>query len=466
MSAYNKYIQEFLQTTCKQIRFKSVHKSVINELSDHIEEQKCEYIKQGLNEEAATVKALEQMGDPVLVGKQLDKAHRPRTEWSILSLAAILVVIGGAIQFFLSRVSTNNSDVFSNFLIYAPIGIVAFVVTYFFDYTLIGRYSKLVYCMLFIAAIAGFLILRPINGAYRHVYYAALLFIPVYAGIIYGFRNKGYLGIIACGLFYGGPAILCLIAPRLTGLILFSIASLVILTIAITKDFFRCNKKVSLAIVYILTAVAVAIPILFLFSTQYRRARLAVMINPELDPLGAGYQHLLVKRLFEASRPFGKAVLEGSFTNMRLEQLLPGWETDFSLTYIIARLGYVTGIAIILIIFILIVRMFISVNKQKNTFGFLFSCAACISIAGQFILYVLSNIGVIVPFSGNLPLISYGVMGFVTNMILVGIVLSVYRRSNIVVDKQQNSSHDKRLFTFEAGKLIIDFGIKFHKKTD
>ena len=465
MLGANKNIPEFLQVICSQIRYKSVHKSIVNELSDHIEEQKQEYIRQGFCEETAEVKAIEQMGDPVIVGKQLDNTHRPKTEWSILSLAAVLVVIGGAVQFLLSRSGLRSSDMFSTFLIYAPVGIVAFLVTYFFDYTLIGRYSKLIYSILFAMTILDFFILDKVNGAYPHVYHATLLFIPVFGGIIYGFRNSGYLGIIACGIFYFGVALICIISPRITGLVIFTISSLIILTIAIMKGYFRCNKKVGLAIVYVPTIIGALLSMSLLFlSSPYRRARLSLLFNPELDPSGAGWQHLMVKRLFSASQPFGEAVLDGSFSNMPINQLLPGWETDFSLTFIIAKLGYVTGFSIVAIILILIIRIFISVIKQKNAFGFLISLAACISMTSQFILYVLSNIGLIAPFPSTLPFISFGGMGFVVNMILLGIVLSVYRRSNLVFDKLQSIPYNKRLFTFENGKLIIDLGINASKE--
>ncbi len=57
MSEHNETIQEFLQTACNQIRYKSVHKSIVNELTDHIEEQKIHYIKLGFSSEDATAKA-------------------------------------------------------------------------------------------------------------------------------------------------------------------------------------------------------------------------------------------------------------------------------------------------------------------------------------------------------------------------------------------------------------------------
>jgi len=66
MSEHNKAIQEFLEIACKQIRYKGIHKSIINELTDHIEEQKNQYIKEGYSEGEATAKAIQQISDPVL----------------------------------------------------------------------------------------------------------------------------------------------------------------------------------------------------------------------------------------------------------------------------------------------------------------------------------------------------------------------------------------------------------------
>ena len=461
MQSYNKHVQEFLQSVCKEIRFKSIHKNITKELSDHIEDQKNEYIKQGLAEETAVLKAVEQMGDPIIVGKQIDKANRPKTEWSILSLAAFLVVLGGVVQFFLSGVNANSADMFSHFLLYAPIGIVVFAIIYFFDYTLLGRYSKIAYFILLAISVAGFLGLNKRNGAYTHVYYSVLLFIPAFAGIIYGFKNKGYLGIIFSGLFYAGAAFMCILAPSFSGLLLLTISYLVILTVSIAKGFFGGNKKVSLAIVYIPTLLTFILSILTITLTSpYRFERIVNMIKPGHDPSGYGWQYMMIKQLFTSSKPIGKAILDGPIANMRVDQVLPGWATDFSLTYIIARFGYLAGMTIVAIMIILIVRMFVSVLKQKNAYGFLVSFSACLAITGQIILYVLSNIGVIAPLAVILPFISFGAFGFIANMALVGLLLSVYRRTGLVNDKLQNVQRSAHLFTLVDGKLIIDLGIK------
>lgn len=466
MSEHNETIQEFLQTACNQIRYKSIHISIVNELTDHIEEQKIHYIKLGFSEEDATTKAIEQMGDPVLVGKELDKAHRPKTEWSILSLVAVLVLIGGALQFLISGVNSHDSSSFLRFLIYAPIGLFAFAFAYFLDYTLIVRYSRLLYFTLFGIAIANFTFSETVFGTYPHIYGFALLFIPIFAVIIYSLKGKGYFGIITCGLYYGGAAFLCLIAPRVSTFVLLSVACLMVLTLAIVKGYFVGSKKISLAIVYIPTIMTFILSILFiLLQSPYKIYRILAIINPKLDPNGQGYLGIMVKRILQASQPFGKAVLEGNIENMPIHQILPCWNTDFSLTYIIGQLGFAAGLIIVGIVSILIIRMFISVFKQKNSFGYLLSLSACIALTGQFFLFIISNLGIFTPFfSVTLPFISFGGTGFLANMILIGLLLSVYRRTNIVDDWIQMNSHNLKMFTFEDGKIIIDLGLNKDKK--
>ncbi len=464
MPSDNKHVQEYIQAICKEIRFKGVRKTIAAELTDHIEDQKNVYMGQGLDEDTASLKAVEQMGDPVLVGRQLDKAHRPKTDGWMLALAALVVLMGGAVQFFLSGVNADSAYLFSDFLVYGPVGIAACIFVYFFDYTLLERYSKLAYSLLLAATAAGFFFFSMVNGAYRHVYYFMLLFIPAYTGIIYAFRNRGYLGIIASGLFYAAAAALCLYAGSVTSLFFLTVCCLAVLTVAILKGFFRCSRKAALAIVYIPVAILLLFVLLVILSQS--PGRLSIMLHPELDPMGAGWQHLLAKRLFAASQPFGEA----SFTDMAgmsIDSFLPGWTTDFSLAYLFARLGYVPGFIIVTAVFVLIVRMFIAVMRQKNAYGFLLSFSACLAISMQAALFVLSNTGVISPVSAIMPFVSFGSAGFIANMILLGLVLSVYRRTDLVRDRLQGGpdrQDRKRWFTLEDGKLIIDLGGSILKK--
>lgn len=217
----------------KEIRFRSVHANIGRELSDHIEDQKETYIQQGYNEETATIMAIEQMGDPSIFGKQLNKAHQPKTEWSILLITALLVLVGGTLQYFISQSNTTRIDTFSYFLHYAPVGITVFTLMYFFNYTWFVRYSKIVYFVLLAITIVGYLGRYNIglnrlslwgNGSYIQALYLSLLLIPVFAGLIYSFRNKGHLGIIYSYSLYLIAAYVWIIASSSSGLILLTVS--------------------------------------------------------------------------------------------------------------------------------------------------------------------------------------------------------------------------------------------------
>ncbi len=466
MSEYNGHVGEFLKKVMSHIKYRSIHKTIEDELSVHIEEQKAEYIKRGIDEENAAVKAIEQMGDPDLVGKQLNKAHSPRTEWSILIITFVIVILGGAVQFFLSGESIRNEDLFFKYLFYAPIGILVFSCVYFFDYTLLGRHPKLVVCILLGAAIGGFYILERRYGAFLHVYYISLLAIPVFGVVVYSLRGRGYLGIIGSGFFYAAIAFICIIGPRVYALGFFTLACVVIITVAILKGYFNCNKRTGMAIAYVPMMLFGSLFLYYIIMSSPRRLiRLLTIFVPEVDPNGGGWQHIMVRRLIKSSKSIGEAVLYGDLSNTPINQVLPCWDSDFALTYIIVRLGYIAGFIIIAVLSILIIRMFITILKQKNALGFLLSFSAFIAISGQFMLYVLSNFGVVMT-SVTLPFISYGGSAFVVNMMFLGLVMSVYRRSNIVDDKlRKGSVNNSKLITIEDGRIIIDFGISELKRT-
>ena len=106
---------------------------------------------------------------------------------------------------------------------------------------------------------------------------------------------------------------------------------------------------------------------------------------------------------------------------------------------------------------VFIIRIFMSAFKIKNRYGFALSICACTMLAAQFVIGILVNLGLIPVVSAGIPFISYGGTGYVTNMILTGIILSVWRRNSVAAEMTESTK--KRSFIyFENKKLIIDFG--------
>lgn len=83
--------EEYLRCVTDQIRCKKACPGIEKELEDHITDQAEMYLKKGMTEEQALKKAIAEMGDPVQVGVELDRIHRPQMSWGLVLLAGILV---------------------------------------------------------------------------------------------------------------------------------------------------------------------------------------------------------------------------------------------------------------------------------------------------------------------------------------------------------------------------------------
>ncbi|QTM98760.1 hypothetical protein ERJ70_05290 [Sediminibacillus dalangtanensis] len=86
--------KRFLETVVKEIRSPSVRKMIVTELDHHIDKEKQRFITSGMSEEDAEEKAVAQMGNPVPLGKELKKLHRPRVDWWIAGLLMMALCFG------------------------------------------------------------------------------------------------------------------------------------------------------------------------------------------------------------------------------------------------------------------------------------------------------------------------------------------------------------------------------------
>ncbi|MCG8498964.1 MAG: FtsW/RodA/SpoVE family cell cycle protein [Firmicutes bacterium] len=458
----NHHENTFLDAVCSLIKVKAVHKNIRKELRAHIDDQKQAYRAKGISEEEAAAKAIEQMGDPLQIGKELNEAHKPLVEWPVLFTIAILTVVSGVMQYVFTMVGTHSGDdllmsLFRNFLLYAPIGVLVFTVAYFFDYTLIKKHAWKCYMAYLLVMAVIFGTSPAINGALADAKYAALLFVPVYAGLVYDFRNKGYSGIIFSGIVLVPAVVFTILIPSASTVLLIICTCLAILTSAIKKGYFSCNIIVGLAIVYV--PAIMTIMLLLLTLRSYQTARLVSMLTQYADPMGAGYLPELLRTIVTNAKPFGEILIE----NQPLEQLMPAPHVDLSFAFMIGKLGYIPALAAVALIFFLLYKLYRFTKHQRNSFGRLVSLGGLCIIFMQVISALLFNTGVYTIVFGIPPFLSYGAKQFAFTMGLLGLILSVRRRTNIVEDTF-TKTHRTTFITFEQGKIIIDRGSGLSKK--
>jgi rod shape determining protein RodA len=158
---------------------------------------------------------------------------------------------------------------------------------------------------------------------------------------------------------------------------------------------------------------------------DYQKTRLFTLLNPELDPLGAGYHSIQSKIAIGSGGFWGKGLFAG--TQSRLN-FLPEKHTDFIFSVFAEETGFV-GVAILLSFFLFIIMKGLNIAfRAGDRFGFFLSLGLISSIT----FYIIFNIGMTVglfPITGiPLPFLSYGGSSLITNFFAIGLLLNVEMR--------------------------------------
>lgn len=454
-------IKEYLKTVCEQIRWKKAHEIISEEIEDHIVDQKEAFLAEGLSDEEATNRAILEMGDPVIVGTVLDSVYRPKPEWGIIILTGIMLILGVLIRAFVTY-DVEMPWRLNNIIIYTVIGIAFMAAAYFIDFSIIGKYPKIIYFGLIAITIVS-MIINPTyiisiimrnHGRLRNDFYIKfimLLYPTAFAGILYTMRNEGYLGIILSGVYCIIPGIICLSSAGLSSLALYLITCFILLIFAIMKGWFKVKRINALLLVCIPMIIVLIVTVLSM--NGYQLGRIKTAFNPYLDPLGIGYQGYSMRTIIKNANFIGHNI-QGVDTNDILPY--PYMDTEYLLTHLIDKMGWISFIVIMSIILTFIIRSLRFSLNQKGVLGGLVSMSVIINFTMQVLLYVLYNLGFQLIAPLTLPLISYGGISTVINMFLIGIMLSVYK-SGALYKKDDNLDASKsKIFQFVDGKIIIN----------
>jgi len=150
----------------------------------------------------------------------------------------------------------------------------------------------------------------------------------------------------------------------------------------------------------------------------YQRQRLTAFLDPESDPLGAGYQLIQSKVAIGSGRFWGKGFLEGSQTQ---GGFLPEQHTDFIFSVVGEEFGFIGAAVVLFLFWLLVVRLFMLARKVANPFASLTMMGVATIIAFQVVVNVGMTTGVM-PVTGlPLPLFSYGGSSMLTTMFALGL---------------------------------------------
>ena len=165
------------------------------------------------------------------------------------------------------------------------------------------------------------------------------------------------------------------------------------------------------------------------FLHDYQRERVLTFLNPETDPLGAGYHIIQSQIALGSGGVFGKGWMHGSQAQL---QFLPERSTDFIFAVVGEEFGLI-GLILLLALYLFIVARSVWLAMQTND---TFSRLLALSLALTFFVYVFINAGMVsglLPVVGvPLPLVSYGGTSVVTLLAGFGIVMGLYSHRKLV----------------------------------
>ncbi len=172
-------------------------------------------------------------------------------------------------------------------------------------------------------------------------------------------------------------------------------------------------------------AVIALLPTAWQFLKPYQKTRIWTFMNPESDPLGAGYHVVQSKIAIGSGRLWGKGYLQGS--QSRLE-FLPEQHTDFIFAVFAEEWGF-SGCLLLLaayaLLFLLALRV---VRRAKDRFGVLLAVGMTAILFWQFTINIGMVTGLLPVVGIPLPLISYGGSSLVTTLVAVGVLISISMR--------------------------------------
>ena len=416
--------KDFLTKVTSFIRANKAKKLVEIEINQHLTHAKNAWMKKGYSEVEAEKKAVEEMGSATKLGMSLGKLHKPKIDWFMLSLIGVLL----ALSFLplMAMDQTKGEMILTNALTII-IGLILIVCLMLFDISRVSRFGYIFY--IFGLVMLAVLIWIPngmMNGEARFtvgpitlsVWYVLPVFLIAWAALF----SKESMRLWKALLLVTVPIFLLMLVPNLAVLFIFTLMSIVMLY---KGTFTRIEKRFFLILLGIGVVVCFALIVLAIRNEMimpYQLARIYGFLHPHDYAKSEGYLYLLLNTILSEANWFGSSS----------SQVIPGAHTDFVLSFLMQRYGIVVTLIVVVLLLLILARMCWQAIGKGQSFAKLLVIGASTLFSIQVLYAFAMTIGIVPLFSIPLPFISYGLMPTIINSMIVGAVLSVYRRQTYI----------------------------------
>lgn len=453
-------INEFLNSVCEQIKYKPIRNTIAEELKDHIEDKKEELIEMGQNEEEAEKNAVEQMGDAEIIGKELNKVHRPRLDWKLLIILVVLLIFG----FVISYIITENEHtemmqymkegvseyITTNYMIkyvcFVGLGFAIGVIIYFYDYERIKNKPLILYIIATVVIILAFLFGISVNGinflrignySIRSNTIAIPLYILAFIGFLENINeenkltklfkeknikiNANVLKLVALSFI---SLLMLRLIPSSSSVIVLAITYLILATKKVVSE--SENKRKHLLMLWGIPIIVGTVVVLFeVLANPYVLDKFISVYNPEEYKETEGWRALNRKEIIESAQKFGEA---GNMSDAIY--LFDGFGNN-EIISILAHFGWIPTVTLIIAVLAFSIKLVINSFKIKEKYGSLIILGIGCMFILQSIFNVLMNFNLLFDASFNLPFVTYGCGELVVNMMCLALIFAVYRKKDV-----------------------------------
>ncbi len=368
-------------------------------------------------------------------------AEAPRRRSDVVLLSSVLALSGFGLLMIYSatRLINERQGELSTFsmerqLVFVVLGLIAMAVFSFIDYRELRNFAVPLYVAMIVGLVVV-LMFDPIQGARSWIQlgifrlqpaeFSKLILIISLAALFAIQRRPGPLSwkLILWSLpLLAVPAMLIVIEPDLGTTMVLPFIWLVML--------FAAGASLK-QIGWLVAAGAAAVMSIFRLDMLevHQKDRIAVFLDPSLDPQGIGYQLLQSKRAIGAGQLFGRGLFQGAQTNLAY---IPEQQNDFIFTAIAEQLGFVGGVLVLAAFLVIVWRLLAISANSRDRFGAL----VAIGLAALIGFHVFINVGMtmgLTPVTGlPLPFVSQGGSFYLAMGIAIGIANSIWLRRSAV----------------------------------
>ncbi len=365
-----------------------------------------------------------------------DRRFLRRFDWGLLGLTFFLGILGLVTLY---SVVTTGEEIPRKILVFKQLiwyclGMALMLFCILFDYKSLDRWGTLIYGLCICLLICVLFFGKHVGGSKRWLALGPVSLQPSEAVKIsviimlarYYAKSADPKGFTLRDLLYplmvvGIPFILIAKQPDLG-------TAMVVLLIAASMTLFVKIERRSL--IFLVITCATTLPLAwFVGLKSYQKQRIMTFLDPDKDPLGAGYHVIQSKIAIGSGVLFGRGFRKGTQNTL---SFLPEQHTDFIFSILAEEVGFV-GSLIFLLIFLMLVIWGLNIAYGcRDSFGTILSVGVTAMIFWQVFINIAMVMGLMPVVGVPLPFISYGGSSIVTIMICMGLLLNVSMRRFVI----------------------------------